>query len=187
MPRKYSRQELINLIKDGKLSKQFFSELTKEDQSFAEILKRFPNNDEIQLFDAPEAIIQKAEAISTENEKYSIKSWVVNLILDSWKTSQVAGVRGVSTTSDRRLRFEIGSCLLDLRAEKQDKKWYFVAELTGHECDEEVVIKADKIEISANESGYFEWTSSNTPKDVKIQIGNNESVSLPELSWKTKK
>lgn len=187
MSRKYNRQELINLIKSGKLSKKEISELVEEDKLYAEILQNFLLGDEIQFYDAPEPIIQKAEALGEKRERYSVENLVFSLILDSWKSPMAAGVRGTATSKDRRLRFEFGKSLLDIRAEKQDKKWYFVAEITGVDSAEDIVIFVDKIKVSVNELGYFEWTSVTPPKALKMQIGSNEPIDLPELSWKKRK
>lgn len=111
-----------------------------------------------------------------------LRSFLAKVVFDSWAMPQPIGVRGESVESDRRLRFETESVMLDLRAEKQTRGWAFVAQVKGPAgCS--VQIEADKKKLLPDSVGLYQWSGSRPPR--KITLRSDEFViELPELSWK---
>ncbi len=186
MKKARNRKEILELMNTGKATSRQISELNEDDRLYAELLRALSLDNKDSLMDAPEAVIQQAEAIAEKAGLSSaVKSWAARIVLDSWRTPQVAGVRGSAVKSDRRIRIQFGACLLDIRAEKQEGRWHFVGELSDGERrlkDFQLIVTGKK--VKRNELGYYEWSSSKAPSQIKVLTDENEVIELPKLSWK---
>ncbi|MCM2271612.1 MAG: hypothetical protein NDJ18_03530, partial [candidate division Zixibacteria bacterium] len=58
------------------------------------------------------------------------------------------------------------------------------AQVTGDMVTPELVrLLADKQEVTANTSGFYEWSSIKPPKHIRIKA-DDLRLELPELLWK---
>jgi hypothetical protein len=73
---------------------------------------------------------------------------------------------------------------LDLRAERQDQTWGFVACVTkDSEVVSSVILEAEKQKLSADHEGLYQWTAKKPPRKISLRWGELV-VDIPELTWK---
>jgi hypothetical protein len=184
LTKRFDRKELLRAIQQGKLAAIDKSMLSEDDILLLELYARFPMADRQQLVDAPESVIKKAESIQSGEEE-SIASLAARLIFDSWAEPSLVGVRGSALVEERRVRFETGPYLLDLRAEKHTKGWHFIAEVSSSSVSSSgCKIVAGKQEIHENDAGLFEWSAAQPPRHLKLRTADDELIELPEISWR---
>ena len=180
-----TRQELMSAAKARSSRIAAHLGACEDCRQLFEMFTAFPVAGEIALPDAPTGWIIKARSIAvSSNPLFAIKGLAAKLSFDSWKIPHAVGVRSQGGEQDRRLRFEVGSMVLDLRAEKGTSGWDFTAQVTGEMVSPELVrLLADKQEVTANTSGFYEWSSIRPPKYIRIKADDLQ-LELPELSWK---
>jgi hypothetical protein len=94
------------------------------------------------------------------------------------------GVRSQGGEHDRRLRFEVGPLVVDVRAEQQLSGWDFTAQVSGELSHSgPISLVADKLVVEPNVGGFYQWSSSKPPKQIRLKADDLQ-FELPELSWK---
>ncbi len=185
MPKRSRRTELIQAVREGTLDKKALAQLSEEDRAFAELLLQYPVAGRDRLIDAPAALIARAAAIPAESKR-RLADLLPKLTFDSWAQPAAAGVRGAATTEDRRLRYEIGSVVLDIRGEKESEGWFFTARVTEAEGSRHWTLRVGRQEVDANDQGFFEWHSQRAPQSLELFNDAGEQVKLPKLVWTRK-
>jgi hypothetical protein len=180
-----SRENLIKAAKKRKLTLSGHLAECQECRRELFLLRNFTMMNRIPLQDAPASLISRAIAIaSNTNSAEKSKHVLARIIFDSWSVSQPVGVRGTQSLSDRRLRYEWEGIFLDLRAEKHENMWTFVAEAGGKRMpDSPMILEVDKKQISTGTSGLFQWDSKRTPGTIYIRF-RDMTIKLPESKWK---
>lgn len=180
-----SRENLIKAAKDRKSTISGHLASCQECRLELYLLRKYTMTNRIPLQDAPANLIRRAIAIASGPESIEkSKHIVARIIFDSWSVPQPIGVRGTQSLSDRRLRYEWGGLIFDLRAEKHENQWIFVAEAGGIKmADSPVILEIDKKKLSAGSSGLFHWTSKRAPGTILIHY-RNTTIKLPEIKWK---
>ncbi|MFH2056975.1 MAG: hypothetical protein ABIJ61_13535 [bacterium] len=182
------RNELIRAARGEGALLQEHLESCQECRLLVELLRTYQVEGELPLPHAPQTWRSRAAAIfQAPGVKAKVKSVLAKLIFDSWATPQPAGVRGLSSAAERRLRFESAEILFDLRAERFERGWAFVAQVTP-----KVILPAPLIleigkkrEVDA-ENDLYEWTDPKPPRKISLKSGDLV-VQLPELKWRTSK
>jgi len=104
------------------------------------------------------------------------------LTFDSWLSPHLVGVRGLKTSTERRICCEAGAYLLDLRAEKRPEGWRMVAQLAGESADQAELVAGRKV-VPADPGALFQWSSARPPSEISVRVGN-QNIKVPKLSWK---
>jgi len=104
------------------------------------------------------------------------------LTFDSWLSPHLVGVRGLKTTTERRICFEAGAYLLDLRAEKRPEGWRMVAQLAGEKADQAELVAGRRV-VPADPGALFQWSSARPPSEISVRVGD-QNIKVPRLSWK---
>lgn len=150
--------------------------------------RSFPLAGEPELLQAPRYLIERATAIAGNKSGLSdVIQRVARLVFDSWSIPSPAGVRGALTEDERRLSFKTDNYSFDLRAEKQDDHWQFVAQLTS----ESQPIAGCRVQfgnrrLEVDKAGFAYWSSKRPPRSVTV-LTASETISLPEISWRKQK
>ncbi len=186
MSKRSRRAELIEAARDGSLDRQALAGLSAEDRAFVELLMQYPVAGRDRLIDAPDALIAKAAAIPSAKARRRLADLMPKLLFDSWAQPAAAGVRGATATEDRRLRYEIGPVVLDIRGEKEPEGWFFTARISDGSESRGWTLKVGRKEIVANDQGFFEWHSPRAPQTLALFNDAGEQVKLPKLTWTRK-
>ncbi len=185
MDRHLNRQELIEAAQKQTAAFDSHLQTCDECRDAVSLLRAFQVVGRPLLPDAPASWVARAAALA-ENASIAdrIKKVVLRLTFDSWQEPQLVGVRDQSALSDRRIRFEIETIILDFRAERRSRQWTFVAQVSGEDTNVgDVILEAGRQKLRADPSGLFHWTSARPPEVVTIRSGDLTIVT-PELSWK---
>lgn len=187
MSRRYRRSELLKAINSGSITRADLKKLSIEDRLAAELLSEFPVAGRDQLADAPETLLKRAYAIAEPAGLSQLEDFVPRLIFDSWVQPAATAVRGTTTVDTRRLRFEVGPVMLDLRGEKELDGWFFTGRLLPEGKLHGWQIQAGKKKITAGEPGFFEWHADRGPQSIKLISDSGETIALPKVQWSRKK
>lgn len=152
-----------------------------------ELFRAFPVTGELELPDAPAGWIAKAREIANSGAVAGwLKGMAAKLSFDSWTLPATVGVRSQNIEHDRRLQYEIGALLLDIRAEKQAAAWDFTARLSGEQADaKQFMLKIDRRLLAPDSLGFYHWSSPKPPKQIQLTDGD-VVLDLPELTWTQK-
>jgi hypothetical protein len=185
MGKHMNRKELIDAAKKQTLPKSGHLAECQECRNAVKLLEAFPVFGALPLNDVPKAWIDRAVSIIKESGiSDKIRIIKAKLVFDSWTKPQIVGVRGGNSICDRRLRFESDTISFDLRAEKREKIWTFMARASKKDIIEDTLILAvGRQRFQADKSGIFEWQASRPPKNITLHT-KTISIGLPELSWK---
>ncbi len=181
-----TRQEIIEAVRAQGVTKASHLDECAECRELVNLVQVFAVAGKIHLPDAPVGWVERAIALGANSPAVGgIRSFVAKIVFDSWAMPLPMGVRGESVQSDRRLRFETESVKFDLRAEKLDRGWSFVAQVKGM-IDSSLQIEADAKKLLPDSVGLYQWSGSRPPR--KITLRSDEFViELPELTWKKPK
>ncbi len=175
------RNQLVTAARQRQLTENAHLTECTECRELVELLRSFDCAGRLHLPDAPNAWVERAIAlIAGQKRLQRIQSLVARIVFDSWTMPQPLGVRGESVESDRRIRFETDRIRFDLRAERQEKGWAFVAQVKGHAT---VAIHADKKEYLPDSAGLYQWSGTRPPRHITLRA-DEFVIELPELSWK---
>ena len=182
-----SRQQLISAAQTKQQTLHDHLAVCDDCRTLFELYRQFPVTGELSLQDAPSGWIAKAKEIAvSSNPLTKLHGMIARLAFDSWSLPAAVGVRSQTVEQDRRLRFEIGPFLLDIRAERQSSGWDFTAQVTGDQpLGDGVILRVDRQEIKANELGFFQWSSGKPPRHISVNAGDVR-LELPEMTWKQK-
>jgi hypothetical protein len=185
MEKHLSRQQLIEAAQDTDRARDRHLDSCAECRRLVDLLKAFPVAGRPPLPDAPAAWISRAASLAEHSSVLErVQSVMARLIFDSWAVPQPIGVRGRGTIDQRRVRFESEFIVLDLRAEKNEDGWAFVAQITGERpLTEHATLKVGTKELQPDSGGIFQWASRRPPAEVSVRAGALE-VKTPGLSWK---
>jgi hypothetical protein len=177
------RNRLIELISEDAIESEPHLTECEECRLAVELLRQFCVAGAVPLPDAPGGWVAKAQAIAaSEPLSAKISRLVARIVFDSWASASPVGVRGMETTSDRRIRFETEELSLDLRAEQGTDEWSFIAQLRPATVGS-TTLTADGTEIKPNEYGLFEWTTRKPTRHITVLL-DDEEIKIPELTWK---
>jgi len=185
MPKRSRRAELIRAVREGTLDLKALAQLSDEDRAFAELLMQYPVAGRDRLIDAPDAVIARAAAIPA-GKKGRLTDLLPKLVFDSWAQPLAAGVRGAATTDDRRLRYEFGPIVLDIRGEKDPDGWFLTARVSQTDTPRNWTLKVGRQEVGSNDQGFYEWHSPRAPQSLELLSDDGEQVKLPKLVWTRK-
>jgi hypothetical protein len=184
MDKHLSRRELIEAAKTEELPKSGHLAKCRQCRDEVQLLREYDMANQKPLPNAPRAWIKKAIDIAAgmgAGEK--IRRLLARVVFDSWQTPYPVGVRGEEALSDRRIRFEAENISFDLRAEKYEKNWAFVAEVSGRDiAGSDLILEADSKKYIPGEGGLYQWTSRRAPKKILLH-SRNSIIELPELKW----
>jgi len=180
-----NRKELIEAARRKFIPKSGHFMRCPECQEMYYLLRAFPVSGDLPLPDAPKAMIDKAIAISEKSGLRNVARQLKALLtLDSWAMPEPIGVRGGNSLADRRLRFESDEVVFDLRGEKSDKQWIFVARAVGKKTiSSDFILGADRKLLQPDQNGIYEWKSGRPPRKMSLN-SDDLIIELPELSWK---
>lgn len=179
------RTELIKAARKG--DKKLLEHITScpECRQALELLQAYDFCGSAPLPDPPAAWTEKAAAIMKPSKSSrKVRAMVARLVFDSWAMPQALGVRGGSSLDERRLRFEAEGISLDLRAEKSQKEWAFVAQIvdkTGTGATP--TLEVDSKPLPAASGSLVQWTSARPPTRISIRSADLV-VHTPELKWR---
>ncbi len=149
------------------------------------LLTKYQLAGELPFTNAPQAWIDKAVLIAAKSGRWKgLKKFIAGLSFDSWSGSIPEGVRGEAMLQERRLLFESGHNLFDLRAERRRNRWDFTAQITDRQGKTiDCTLLAGTKELSADELGFYQWSSVKPPQKFEL-ITEAGVIVIPELSWK---
>jgi hypothetical protein len=139
----------------------------------------------------PATWVLKACQLATDSKTSLTEKIVVaaeelfgSLTFDSWELLAPTGVRGVEASVERRLRFEADGHILDLRAEKDNENWEFVAQVfkSGQSIDS-FVIRVGDIEVHPTDGKFYQWSSTYPPEKITL-IDKANLINFSNISWK---
>lgn len=180
-----SRQELIAAATQKTGAQDQHLATCDECRALYHLFANYQVAGELALPNAPKEWINRAKDIyNSANPLQTLRRLVGRLSFDSWQVPQAVGVRSHELLADRRIRFEIGPLVLDVRAERQPAGWDFTAQVTGEVDDpSSMILRADRQTISPDPNGFYQWSSSRPPRLIRLEA-DDVSISLPELTWK---
>jgi hypothetical protein len=147
------------------------------------LLKAFQMVGRPSLPEPPRAWVERAMAIPKRSwPKQALAHLKAITTFDSWLQPEPVGIRGSTSSDERRICCQAGSYLLDLRAEKHTEGWKMVAQLSGEGATGAELRHGSNI-IPADREAIFQWSSVRPPSALVIQVGKNE-ILVPRLSWK---
>lgn len=184
MDKHLSRKELIKAARKNGFPETGHLANCEQCRDEILLLREYNMVNQKPLPNAPQAWIKKAIDIAGEvGAGQRIKHLLAKVVFDSWQMPYPVGVRGEQSLSDRRIRFEAKDIGLDLRAEKYEGSWSFVAEINGENiAGSEVILEADKRKYIPGKTGLYQWSSKRAPKNIKLH-SRNSIIELPELKW----
>ncbi len=185
MARHLSRQELIEAARRRSFVPGDHVKSCRQCWEAIDLLKAFHVCGRLPLPDAPLLWVERAASLAGKSGVLErVRTLVATLTFDSWSVPQPVGVRGHSTLSDRRLRFQADDMTFDLRAERRTSGWAFVAQ-TAVEGSTKVdaSLRLGARRLGADPSGLFQWSSKRPPAGMTIFYGDT-SVIIPELTWR---
>lgn len=186
MAKHLSRQELIKAVRRRPFVLDGHLKSCAECRDSVILLKAFDVSGCLPLPDAPSPWVERAASLAKKNVGVleGVKTIMAKLTFDSWAVPRPIGVRGQSSLSDRRIRFESESMVFDLRAERKTTGWAFVAQVTTEgPAVAPTILEIGKRKLHADPGGLFQWTSSRPLTSVTVRSGNTIIV-IPELAWK---
>ncbi len=152
---------------------------------YFELYSEFSFAGELALVSAPRSWIDKAMAVAVNSsERSPLKSLFARLSFDSWATAVPQGVRSAGAMEERRVTFDAVGKTLDIRAEHRQNLWEFTAKITdksGNPAGWILVVGSEK--ITANEDGFYQWSSVRPPKKFKL-LSHDGEFETSELLWK---
>lgn len=186
MDKHYSRKELIELVRAPEGSEPSHLGECADCRTEFEWMRRYNLAGCLRLQDAPSGWVERAAAlVQKQHSLERIKKVIATLVFDSWAAPQPIGVRGSTTTAERRLRFATDEFTLDLRAEKLSNAWAFVAQITSAvRTSKTFALTAGHETIASDDAGFIQWTSGRPPKKILLRSDDTE-IEISELSWKT--
>jgi hypothetical protein len=184
MDKHLSRKELIKVARSGELPERGHLATCEQCRNEVLLLREYYMANQKPLPDAPQAWIKKAIDIArATGAGQKIRHLLAKIVFDSWKMPYPVGVRGEESLSDRRIRFEAEGLTLDIRAEKYERNWTFVAEISGKDiAGSEVILEADSRKYVPGAGGLYQWSSKRAPKKILLH-SRNSIIELPELKW----
>lgn len=185
MSKKLTRQQLIHLARQPEELKQVLAGLPEEDRIQAELFLRYQFANEPPLPDAPIGWRRRAAELSAKPSRVreAFHRLSASLTFDSW-AAVAGGIRDTAIMEERRLRFEANGFIVDIRAERTDKGWDFVAGvIQGVSDDAPVSLTVGKKTVKPGETGALQWSSTRLPTTITVRIGDAE-IELPTLTWK---
>jgi hypothetical protein len=188
MPKNLTRMEMLALLRQKRQGDIDLSYLNSDDRELLELMETFYVADDEPLLEAPAPLLNRVKAIP--GNKRSLKDVIQEvgrLVFDSWAMPGPVGVRGSEAAAERRLQFEAADLKVDLRAERDNDRWNFVARISseGRNTDS-VSLQSGKRKHSADPEGYIHWSGKRPPRTLKVHT-DREVISLPEISWQHKK
>ena len=180
-----SRREIIAAARRADSGQSAHLQKCRDCRREVELLREYFMVGREHLTAAPQALIEKAVMIAgTSGKIRKAAGTLVRLVFDSWAAPKPIGVRGEQAGDERRLRFQIGEMFLDLRGEKQNRGWNFIAELLAVEMPAtQIEFKANNKIIAADQNGLYQWSSKSAPRKITLRVQNLE-YEFPELIWK---
>ena len=185
MSNKLTRKELIEMARNPKELRNLLGDLSEEDRIQAELFLRYQFANEPPLPDAPIGWLEKAGDLSAgpSRVRHALRRLSASLTFDSW-AAVAGGTRDTAVMDERRLRFEANGYVVDIRAERTDKGWDFVAGvIKGDSQDTPISLTVGKKTVRPGETGALQWSSSRLPTALSVRIGDAE-IELPTLTWK---
>lgn len=183
--RHLTRAELLAQAtgRDSRVSRHLAS--CRDCRELAELFRAYAVAGKLPLADAPAGWIAKAEAIAGKrNPLERFTRLMADLVLDTWSLPAPVGVRGPGALSQRRLRFRAEEIELDVRAERREKGWALIAQVSlPVESDKKTWLEVDGKVYYAGTDGLYQWWSARPPKQILFGLGGRLVV-LPELAWK---
>jgi len=177
-----SRQELLAAAEDNKAMTGHLRNC-EDCQEAVTLLRAFRVTGRVTLPTPPPAWVKAASDIPARSRRVKpLAQLRAILTFDSWQSPHLVGVRGLKTSSERRICCEAGSYLLDLKAEKRPDGWRMVAQLDGAGAEEAELVVGRKV-VYADPGALFQWSSARPPADISVRVGG-DNIQLPKLSWK---
>lgn len=179
-----TRQQLIAMAQTGSGNFENHLASCKECRLLFELFCKFRVQGEPLLPDAPESWIRTAQRIGErESVAGKVRRWVADLTFDSWSANLALGVRGAAI-DERRLRFDTDGICFDLRAEKHSGEWLFIGKIIEPDSDAgQFRLRVGRRLITADDAGYFTWSSKTPPAKFILEDDNNQIV-VEDISWK---
>jgi hypothetical protein len=168
-----SREELLRWAKAGavghKKAEQHLAECG-ECSLLWELFLTFAGAADVPLTSAPSGWIERALAIAGHSRpEGTLEKIAATLVFDSWLSPSFAGLRGAKDTDARRLRWEAGEWLLDLRAETGTAGWEMVAQVQrGGEAVAGVVVGSGAEKVHTDKAGLAVWSSRRPPRQISL-------------------
>ncbi len=185
MAKSFTRKQLIELARQPAKLKKALASMRPEDRIQAELFLRYQLANEPPLSDAPIGWRTKAAELAAGSSRVgkTLVRLAATLTFDSWVAAP-GGVREVASMEERRLRFEVEGVIVDIRAERRDRGWDFVAGIIqGVPPDVPISLSVGSKTVKPGETGALQWSSTRLPSTVVLHVGRTE-IELPELSWK---
>lgn len=180
--RHLTRKELLRAARQDEAASDHL-QVCAECREAVALLKDFQMAGRAPLPEPPSAWVERVVAIPTRSWRTRAAAQIQAIItFDSWLQPDPVGVRGSTSTDERRICCQAGSYLLDLRAEKQTRGWTMVAQLSG-EGAAAAELRHGSRTVPADREAIFQWSSDRPPSALIIQVAENE-ILLPRLSWK---
>lgn len=180
-----TRKELILTARGlGNISKEHLNECSWC-RLYLELYSKFPVAGELPFINAPMSWTERAIIIGEKSAKgFKLESLIARLTFDSWGRPLPEGVRGAGVTDERRVSFDVAGKTFDIRAEHRQDLWEFTAKITDKSgIPTGWILKAGKVQITADEDGFYQWSSIHPPKKFKL-FSHDGEIETPELSWK---
>ena len=179
------RTELLQGVKSISPDIQSHLESCQDCHEIYKMMQQFQVAGKSELINAPAHLIEKAVSlIGSSSILQKLKSLSCKIAFDSWANLQPASVRNSSVLDDRRVQIKAENFLFDLRAEKENGKWNFTAQVSIEGTSEsDIKIAVGKKEFAVNEFGLIQWSSKLPPKKITLTDKQNK-LELPEITWK---
>jgi hypothetical protein len=182
-----SREELIRWARAGAVGdrkgKQHLANCD-ECRQLWELFLSFAGAADASLASAPSGWIERALAIAGHSwPKSLLEKVAARLVFDSWQAPAMAGLRGADDTESRRLRWEAGEWLLDLRAETGREGWEMVAQVQREgEAVAGVAVGSGAQKVYTDSAGMAVWSTRRPPR--KLSLHTQEGVlQCGEIAW----
>jgi hypothetical protein len=184
----FEHPDRAELIKEARSGSKKFREHIKscpECQLAFELLRVYDVAGSSPLPDPPVALTERAAAIMKPHKaSQKVRAMVARLVFDSWAMPQPLGVRGGSSLDERRMRFEAEGISLDLRAERSQQEWAFVAEIIDSTGTETIpTLEVDSKRLPTAGESPVQWTAAKPPSKISIRSADLV-IHTPELKWR---
>lgn len=182
-----SREELVRWARTGAIGeKKAESHLAEcgECRLLWELFLTFAGAADTPLSSAPSGWIERALAIAARPSPRSVMEKVTaRLVFDSWLSPALAGLRGAQGTEARRLRWEAGEWILDLRAEKSRSGWEMVAQVQREgEAVVGLAVGSGTREVFTDRAGMAVWNSKRPPRRISLHTDGG-ILQCGEIAW----
>ncbi len=179
------RKDLIKAVLDSEKDWPDHLRSCPECLELVELLKTYRVDGILPLEEPPAGWAELAAEIpSRSGTPRPAGKLLARLIFDSWTSPDPVGVRGTGTETERRLHFEAEGINFDMRAERRQSDWIFVARIkAASELSEPILLMEGNKHRKPDALGLIQWSTSRPPSEISLRVGDT-TVQIPRFSWK---